>query len=335
VQTAIREDDANETSPSQISAFGRRRCPAASTVTLRLRASLSDAAGAHHCWFRACRHHRYRRAPDGQWLSERLGQQFVIENRPGASSTIGTEAVVRASPDGYTLLLITTASAVNTTLFKLNYNFLNDIVPIAGIFRVPNVMVVPPSVPAKTVPEFIAHAKTNPGRVSMASPGTGTPPHLFGALFKAMAGVDMVHVPYRGSGPALIDLLAGQVQVGFDTMPGLIEYIRAGRLRALAVCTATRSHALPDVPTVSEFVPGYESSGYFGFGAPARTPAGIIDKLNKEINAGLADPKVKTQLVDLGGIILGGSSADFKTLITEETEKWGKVIRAANIKPEG
>jgi len=271
----------------------------------------------------------------GQWLSERLGQPFVIENRPGASTTIGTEAVVRAPADGYVLLLVTTSSAINTTLFdKLNYNFLRDIVPIAGIFRVPNVMVVHPSVPAKTVPEFIAYAKANPGKINVESTDAGTSNHLAGELFKLMTGVDMVHIQYRGSGPALIDLLAGQVQVGFDTMPGLIEYIRAGRLRALAVCTATRSHALPDVPTVSEFVPGYESSGYFGFGAPARTPAGIIDKLNKEINAGLADPKVKTQLVDLGGIILGGSSADFKTLITEETEKWGKVIRTANIKPE-
>ena len=270
----------------------------------------------------------------GQWLSERLGQQFVIENRPGASTTIGTEVVVRASADGYTLLLATTASAINTTLFegKLNYNFLRDIVPIAGIFRVPNVMAVHPSVPGKTVPEFIAYAKANPRKLNMASPGTASPPHLLGELFMMMTGTSMIHVPYRGSGPALIDLLAGQVQVGFDPLPASIEYIRAGRLRALAVCTATRSHALPDVPTVSEFVPGYESSGYFGFGAPARTPAGIIDKLNKEINAGLADPKVKTQLVDLGGIILGGSSADFKTLITEETEKWAKVIRAAHIK---
>ncbi len=271
----------------------------------------------------------------GQWLSEHLGQQFVIENRPGASTTIGTEVVVRASADGYTLLLATPSSAINATLFeKLSYNFLRDIVPIAGIFRVPNVMVVHPSVPAKTVPEFIAYAKANPGKINVESTGAGTSNHLAGELFKLMTGVDMVHIQYRGSGPALIDLLAGQVQVGFDTMPGLIEYIRAGRLRALAVCTATRSHALPDVPTVSEFVPGYESSGYFGFGAPARTPAGIIDKLNKEINAGLADPKLKTQLVDLGGIILGGSSADFRTLITEETEKWAKVIRAANIKAD-
>jgi tripartite-type tricarboxylate transporter receptor subunit TctC len=270
----------------------------------------------------------------GQWLSERLGQQFVIENRPGASTTIGTEAVVRASPDGYTLLLITTASAINTTLFKLNYNFLRDIVPIAGIFRVPNVMVVHPSVPAKTVPEFIAYAKANPGKINVESPGTGTSSHMAGELFKLMTGVNMVHIQYRGNGPALIDLLAGQVQVGFDTMPASIEYIRAGKLRALAVCTVTRSDALPDLPTVAEFVPGYESSGYFGFGAPAKTPAEIVDKLNKEINAGLADPKLKAQLADLGGIILGGSPGDFRTLVAEETEKWAKVIRAANIKAE-
>jgi tripartite-type tricarboxylate transporter receptor subunit TctC len=270
----------------------------------------------------------------GQWLSERLGQQFVIENRPGASTTIGTEAVVRASPDGYTLLLITTASAINTTLFKLNYNFLRDIVPIAGIFRVPNVMVVHPSVPAKTVPEFIAYAKANPGKINVESPGTGTSSHMAGELFKLMTGVDMVHIQYRGNGPALIDLLAGQVQVGFDTMPASIGYIRAGKLRALAVCTVTRSDALPDLPTVAEFVPGYESSGYFGFGAPAKTPAEIVDKLNQEINAGLADPKLKAQLADLGGIILGGSPGDFRTLVAEETEKWAKVIRAANIKAE-
>jgi tripartite-type tricarboxylate transporter receptor subunit TctC len=231
----------------------------------------------------------------GQWLSERLGQQFVIENRPGASTTIGTEAVVRAPADGYALLLVTTSSAINTTLFesKLNYNFLRDIVPIAGIFRVPNVMVVHPSVPANTVPEFIAYAKANPGKINVESPGAGTSSHLAGELFKLMTGVNMVHIQYRGNGPALIDLLAGQVQVGFDTMPASIGYIRAGKLRALAVCTVTRSDALPDLPTVAEFVPGYESSGYFGFGAPAKTPAEIVDKLNQEINAGLADPKLK------------------------------------------
>jgi tripartite-type tricarboxylate transporter receptor subunit TctC len=272
----------------------------------------------------------------GQWLSERLGQQFVIENRPGASTTIGTEAVVRAPADGYTLLLVPTGSAINTTLFesKLNYNFLRDIVPIAGIVRVPNVMAVHPSVPAKTVPEFIAYAKANPGKINVASPGTGTSTHLAGELFKLMTGVDIVQIQYRGNGPGLIDLLAGQVQVTFDTMPSTIEYIRTGRLRALAVCTVTRSHALPDLPTVAEFVPGYESSGYFGFGAPAKTPAEIINKLNQEINAGLADPKLKAQLADLGGIILGASPADFGTLIAEETEKWSKVIWAANIKPQ-
>src|SRR6516225_3239055 len=222
----------------------------------------------------------------GQWLSERLGQQFVIENRPGASTTIGTEMVVRAPADGYTLLLATTASAINTTLFegKLNYNFLRDIVPIAGIFRGPNVMVVNPSVPAKTAPEFIAYAKANPGKINVESIGAGTSNHLAGELFKLMTGVDMVHIQYRGSGPALIDLLAGQVQVGFDTMPALIEYIRAGKLRALAVTTMTRSEALPDVPTVAEFVPGYEASGWFGVGAPSATPVEIVDKLNQEVN---------------------------------------------------
>src|SRR5436190_8078794 len=271
----------------------------------------------------------------GQWLSERLGQQFVIENRPGASTIIGTEAVVRAPADGYTLLLATPSSAINATLFeKLSYNFLRDIAPVAGIMRVPNVMVVHPSVPAKTVSEFIVYAKANPGKINVESTGAGTSNHLAGELFKLMTGVDMVHIQYRGSGPALTDLLAGQVQVGFDTMPGSIEYIGAGRLRALAVGTLVRSEALPDIPTVNEFVPGYESSGYFGLGAPAKTPAEIVDKLNQEINAGLADRKLKAQLADLGGIILGGSPADFRTVIAEETEKWGKVIRAANIKAE-
>jgi tripartite-type tricarboxylate transporter receptor subunit TctC len=272
----------------------------------------------------------------GQWLSERLGEQFVIENRPGASTMIGTDAVVRAPADGYTLLLVTTSSAINTTLFegKLSYNFLRDIVPIAGIFRVPNVMVVHPSVPAKTVPEFIAYAKANPGKINVESPGAGTSSHLAGELFKLMTGVDMVHIQYRGNGPALIDLLAGQVQVGFDPMPASIEYIRAGRLRALAVCTATRSEVLPDIPALSDFLPGYEASFWGGFGAPKDTPIEIVDKLNKEINVALADPKMKARLADLGGTVLPGSPAEFGKHMVAETEKWAKVIRAANIKPE-
>src|SRR5262249_5748115 len=250
----------------------------------------------------------------GQWLSVRLGQPFVIRNRPGASTTMGAEGGVRAPADGYALLLVPTSSAINTTLFesKLNYNFVRDIVPIAGIFRVPNVMVVHPSVPAKTVPEFIAYAKANPGKINVESPGAGTSSHLAGELLKLVTRLDMVHVQYRGNGPALIDLLAGQVQVGFDTMPASIEYIRAGKLRALAVCTVTRSGALPDLPSVAEFVPGYESSGWFGFGAPANIPAEIVGKLSQEINAGLADPKLKAQLTDLGRLILAASPAAFR-----------------------
>jgi tripartite-type tricarboxylate transporter receptor subunit TctC len=272
----------------------------------------------------------------GQWLSERLGQSFVIENRPGATTMIGTEAVVRAPADGYTLMLIGPPSAINTTLYenRLNYNFLSDIAPIAGIFRVPNVVAVNPSLPAQTIPELIAYAKANPGKINHASPGAGTSSHLAGELFKIMTDTNMVHVPYRGNAPALIDLIAGQVQLGFDTMPASIEYIRAGKLRALGVATLARSQTLPDLPSVSEFVPGYESSAFFGVGAPARTPIEIIEKLSHEINAGLADPKLKGQLADLGGIILGGSPADFRKLIAEETEKWAKVIRAAGIKGE-
>jgi tripartite-type tricarboxylate transporter receptor subunit TctC len=272
----------------------------------------------------------------GQWLAERLGQSFVIENRPGAATMIGTETVVRSPADGYTLLLVSPPSATNPTLYenKLSYNFLRDIAPIAGIVRVPNVVVVNPAFPAGTIPELIAYAKSNPGKINHASAGTGTTSHLAAELFKAMTGTDMVHVPYRGNAPALADLLAGQVQLGFDTMPAAIEYIRASKLRALGVSTTARSHTLPDLPAVSEFVPGYESSAYFGFGAPAKTPIEIVDRLNKEINAGLADLKLRGQLAELGGVIIAGSPDDFRTLIARETEKWAEVIRAANIKAE-
>jgi tripartite-type tricarboxylate transporter receptor subunit TctC len=271
----------------------------------------------------------------GQWLSERLGQPFVIVNRPGAGGNIATEAVVRASPDGYTLLLANAANAINASVYdKLNFDFIRDIAPVAGIVRVSVVMVVHPSVPAKTFPEFIAYAKANPDKLNMASNGNGSVPHLAGELFKVMTGVNMLHVPYRGTAPALTALLGGQVQVMFASLPGSVEYVKAGKLRALAVTTATRSDELPDIPTVGEFVPGYEVSQWYGVGAPKGTPVEITDKLNKEINGGLADPKMKAHLAELGGIVLEGSPADFGKLIAADTEKWGKVIRAANIKVE-
>jgi tripartite-type tricarboxylate transporter receptor subunit TctC len=271
----------------------------------------------------------------GQWLSERLGQPFIIENRTGGAGNIATEAVVRAPPDGYTLLFITPANVISTTLYdKLSFDFLHDILPVARISRDSLFMVVNPSFPAKTVPEFIAYAKANPGKINMASAGNGSPQHVAGELFKMMAGVEMTHVPYRGQTPALIDLLAGQVQIMFAATPSVTEYIRTARLRALAVTTATRSEALPDVPTVGEFVPGYEASGFFGVGAPKDTPAQTVDKLNKEINAALADPTIKARLIDLGSTVVTGSPVEFGKFIADETEKWGKVIRAANIKPE-
>ena len=271
----------------------------------------------------------------GQWLSERLGQPFIIENRPGGGSNIGTEAVVRAAPDGYTLALIGAPSAINATLYdKLPFNFIRDIAPVAIIVRFPNVMVVNPSVPARTVPEFIAYAKANPDKINMASPGNGSTPHVAGELFKMMSGANMVHVPYRSVAAGMTDMLSGQVQVTFGTTASTLEYIRAGTLRALAVTTVVRAEALPDLPTIAEFVPGYEASAWFGAGAPRNTPADIIDKLNKDINACLADPKLKARIADLGGIAITGSPADFGKLIVEETEKWAKVVKFSGAKAE-
>jgi tripartite-type tricarboxylate transporter receptor subunit TctC len=270
----------------------------------------------------------------GQWLSERLGQQFVIENRPGAGTTLGTEAVVRALPDGYTLLMIDVSAAFAALYDKLNFNFIRDIAPVANVVRVPNVIAVHPSFPAKTVPEFLAYAKANPGKISMATGGVGSSSHVFGELFKMMAGINLVAVPYRGGGPALVDMLSEQVDVIFVPTPASIEYVRAGRLRALGVTSTTRVEILPDLPPVAEFVPGYEASSWLGICAPRNTPVEIIDKLNREINAGLSDPRIKARFVDMGGAVLPGSPADFGELIVDETEKWAKVIRAANIKPD-
>ena len=271
----------------------------------------------------------------GQWLADHLGQSFVVENRTGAGGNIGSEAVVNAAPDGYTLLLATVPNAVNASLYeKLNFNFIRDIAPVAGVIRVPMVLLVNPAVPAQTVAEFISYAKANPGKVNMASAGSGSAPHMAGELFKMMTGVDMVHVPYRGQGPAMTDLLGGQVQILFAAAPGTADYIKTGKLRALAVTTAARMQDLPDIPAVGDFVLGYEASQWYGFAAPKNTPVEIVDRLNKEINAAIADPGMKARLAAIGGEPLPGSPADFGRLIAEETEKWGKVVRAAGIKPE-
>jgi len=271
----------------------------------------------------------------GQWLSERLGQPFIIENRVGAGGNVGTEMVVRSAPDGYTLLMVNGANAISATLYeKLNFNFIRDIAPVATISSNTLVMVVHPSVPAKSVPEFIAYAKANPGKIAMASAGNGTIQHVTGELFKMMAGIDLLHVPYRGAPPALTDLIGGRVQVMFDVLPSSIEYIKASKLRALAVTAAARSGVLPEIPTVGEFVSGYEASGWIGVGAPKATPAEIVDKLNKEINVALADPKMRARISDLGSAVFASSPAEFTNFIAAETEKWGKVIKFAGIKPE-
>src|SRR5450759_522783 len=269
----------------------------------------------------------------GQWLSERLGQSFVIENRPGGGTNIATEAAVRADPDGYTFLLVAPANAINATLYgKLNFNFLRDIEPVAGIIRFPNVVVVNPSLPIKSIPELIAYAKANPGKLNMASSGNGSTIHMSGELFKMLTGIDMVHVPYRGGAPALTDLIAGQVHVMFDNIPTCAEHVKSGRLRGLAVTSTTRSEVLPDLPTVADFLPGYEASAWYGFGAPKNTPAEIIDRLNKEINAILADPAAKARFAELGAFLLPGTAADFGKLLADETEKWGKLVKFAGAK---
>jgi tripartite-type tricarboxylate transporter receptor subunit TctC len=269
----------------------------------------------------------------GQWLSERLGQSFVIENRPGGGTNIATEAAVRAEPDGYTLLLVAPANAINATLYdKLNFNFLRDIAPVAGIIRFPNVVVVNPSLPVKSIPELIAYAKANPGKLNMASSGNGSTIHMSGELFKMLTGINMVHVPYRGGAPALTDLIAGQVHVMFDNIPTCAEHVKTGKLRGLAVTSTTRSAVLPDLPTVADFLPGYEASAWYGIGAPKNTPAEVIDRLNKEINVILAEPAAKARFAELGAFLLPGWAADFGKLVTDETEKWGKVVKFAGAK---
>jgi tripartite-type tricarboxylate transporter receptor subunit TctC len=271
----------------------------------------------------------------GQWLSERLGQPVIVENRPGASTNIATEAVVRSAPDGHTLLAVTPSNTVNASLYEtLSFNFVRDIAPVAGVLSTPSVMVVHTAIPAKSVPEFIDYARANPGKINMASAGNGSTPHVTGELFKMRAGIDLVHVPYRGGAPALTDLVAGQVQVYFGATSGTIEYVRTGKLRALAVTTTARADVLPDVPTLSEFLPGFEASGWLGIGAARNTPTELVARLNKEINAGLANPRLKERLNDLGGTALPGSPADFGKLIAEETAKWAKVIKFAGIKAD-
>jgi tripartite-type tricarboxylate transporter receptor subunit TctC len=269
----------------------------------------------------------------GQWLSERLGQSFVVENRPGGGTNIATEAVVRAPPDGYTFLLAAPANAINATLYdKLNFNFLRDSEPVAGIIRFPNVVVVNPSVPVQSIPELIAYAKANPGKLNMASSGNGSTIHMSGELFKMLTGTDMVHVPYRGGAPALTDLIAGQVHVMFDNIPTCAEHVKSGKLRGLAVTSTTRSDVLPDLPTLADFLPGYEASAWYGFAAPKNTPAAIIERLNKETNAVLADPVAKKRFTEIGAILLPGSAADFGKLLADETEKWGKVVKFSGAK---
>jgi tripartite-type tricarboxylate transporter receptor subunit TctC len=269
----------------------------------------------------------------GQWLSEKLGQSFVVENRPGGGTNIATEAVLRAAPDGYTLLLVAPANAINATLYdKLNFNFIREVEPVAGLIRFPNVVVVNPSLPVKSIPELIAYAKANPGKLNMASSGNGSTIHMSGELFKMLTDINMVHVPYRGGAPALTDLIAGQVQVMFDNIPTCAEHVKSGKLRGLAVTSTTRSEVLPDLPTVADFLPGYEASAWYGLGAPKGTPAEIVDRLNKAVNEILADPKVKAKFSEYGAILLPGSAADFGKLLADETEKWGKVVKFSGAK---